>query len=100
VCTYSTKPPYLIFARELPQPLKINKMSKSLFKDRLGKTSEKTIEVNEENIDKCLETTNVIACLAYFYEVEPKFIELKSGWIVPSRETVTKVSNKLKDKMS
>ncbi len=75
-------------------------MSKSLFKDRLGKTSEKTIEVNEENIDKCLETTNVIACLAYFYEVEPKFIELKSGWIVPSRETVTKVSNKLKDKMS
>jgi|LauGreDrversion2_6_1035139.scaffolds.fasta_scaffold60395_1 hypothetical protein len=75
-------------------------MSKSLFKDRLGKTSEKTVEVNEDNIDKCLETTSVIACLAYLYDVDPKFIELKSGWIVPSRETVTKVSNKLKDKMS
>ena len=74
-------------------------MSKSLFISRLGKTSEKTIQVTEENIEKCLETTNVIAALAYLYEISPSFIELKSGWIVPSRETVTKVSNKLKDKM-
>ena len=74
-------------------------MSKSLFVSRLGKTSEKTILVTEENIDKCLETTAVIAALAFLYDVDPKFIELKSGWIVPSRETVTKVANKLKAKM-
>jgi hypothetical protein len=94
-----TTPPNL-YGDVAPSLKTKNTMSKALFIGRLGKTSEKTIDVTEENVDKCLETTNVIACLAYFYEIDPKFIELKSGWIVPSRETTTKVSNKLKDKMS
>jgi len=68
-----------------------------LIVSRLGKASEKSVEITNENVDLLYDSTIVMAGIAYLLKIEPKFIMLASGkGIITSRDTVLAVGNALK----
>jgi hypothetical protein len=64
---------------------------------RMGKASEKSVEITAENIELVYDSTIVMAGVAYLLKIQPKFIMLKDNrGIIASRDTVLEIGMALK----
>jgi FKBP-type peptidyl-prolyl cis-trans isomerase (trigger factor) len=105
VCTYSTKPPYLIYGATVPPSIiktmsgKAKATATSIFdllKSTANSSNEELVVLNADNAKSVAKKDRIIALLCEDYEVVPTFTAKEyngTKYITVSQETVTSLMN-------